>query len=333
MRIILPFLLLLLLLATAVIVYKYSHDILLGFTKSQVVPYVLTTDDVKAGCAMIDAFAPVISSFPLNKSVSYQLVIVFDFFLGTCIEFKAWEQELRYLRASYANNVAEAQDARIQQKRLLNQAAQKQLKAFHNLSFAFKEESGRDCPDLATAKGEFYWLTGMLGGLKAILNDLSSEGTAKVPLDIAFKVSRGIECLDNQKWWGLPRAIQAAVWVSFPGNKPANIDPLTMLEQSIQTGLSRGMRLPQVVAVQIYIGLGDIEQIKNIIRHDVKRSHQFTPNPEFRFLDEVVTVQLQAVSDRLWTEATGKRTPIGGVGRFSDDPKNMVDTVDIKDIL
>lgn len=333
MRIALPVLLLLFLLATATIVYKYSGDIVLGFTKDQVVPYVLTTDDVKAGCAMIDAFAPVISSFPLNKSSSYQLAIVFDFFSGSCIEFKAWEEELRYLRAIYANNVAEAQDARINQKRLLNQSAQKQLKAFRNLSFAFKEESGRDCPDLTTAKGDFYWLTGMLGGLKAILNDLSSEGAAKVPLDIAFKVSRGVACLDNQKWWGLPKAIQATVWASFPSNKPAEVEPLSMLEQSIQTGLSKGMRLPQILAAQVYIGLGNVEQIKNIIRNDVKRIPRFIPNPEFRFLDAVVTLQLQAISDRLWTEKIGKRTPIGGMGRFSDDPKNTVDTIDIKDIL
>ena len=54
MRIAMP--VLLLLLAIAAIVYKYSGDIVVGFTKDQVVPYVLTTDDVKAGCAMINAF-------------------------------------------------------------------------------------------------------------------------------------------------------------------------------------------------------------------------------------------------------------------------------------
>jgi hypothetical protein len=41
-------------------------------------------------------------------------------------------------------------------------------------------------------------------------------------------------------------------------------------------------------------------------------------NPNFLFLDKVATIQLQAVSDILWTEATGKRTPIGGLGTFWD---------------
>ncbi|NYT46426.1 MAG: hypothetical protein H0A75_00595 [Candidatus Methanofishera endochildressiae] len=56
-------------------------------------------------------------------------------------------------------------------------------------------------------------------------------------------------------------------------------------------------------------------------------------NPNFLFLDKVATIQLQAVSDILWTEATGKRTPIGGLGTFWDDPESTTDTVDITDIL
>ncbi len=333
MRISSPALLPLLLLTTAVIFYKYLDDILIGLTKKEVIPYVLTTDDVAAGCVMTDAFAPLLTRISNNKKSSYQLTVLFEFLSGSCFEFKAWEEELRYLRASYVNNVTEAQDARIKQKRLLNQAASKQFKAFRGLGMGLKEESGTDCPDLAAGNAEFYWLIGMLGGVQAILNDLSSEGGANVPLDVAYQVSRGIACLDDQKWWGVPKAIQAAIWVSFPGNKPAGVDPLMLLQRSIQIGLENRMRISQVLAAQVYIGLGDITQVKKIIRYDAEIRDQITSNLEFRFLDEVATLQLQAISDRLWTEATGKRTPIGGLGRFSDDPKNAVDTVDINDIL
>ncbi len=55
--------------------------------------------------------------------------------------------------------------------------------------------------------------------------------------------------------------------------------------------------------------------------------------PAFRLLDEFTALQLQAISDRLWTEATGKRTPISGLGTFWDDPKKAVDTINIDDML
>jgi len=39
------------------------------------------------------------------------------------------------------------------------------------------------------------------------------------------------------------------------------------------------------------------------------------------------------VSDRLWTEATGSRTPVGGLGTFWDDAPKAVPSFDIDDLL
>jgi len=38
-----------------------------------------------------------------------------------------------------------------------------------------------------------------------------------------------------------------------------------------------------------------------------------------KLLDEIAAQQLQAISDRLWTEAKGSRTPFNGLGSFWDD--------------
>ena len=86
-------------------------------------------------------------------------------------------------------------------------------------------EPGGECPDFGSGSAEFYWLMGLLNGLQATLNDLASEGSANVPLDIASKIGRGAACLDNEKWWGEPKATQAAIWVTIPNNKPVNGDP------------------------------------------------------------------------------------------------------------
>jgi hypothetical protein len=43
---------------------------------------------------------------------------------------------------------------------------------------------------------------------------------------------------------------------------------------------------------------------------------------------------LTALSDRMWTQATGHRTPIGGLGTFWDEkPEPTGEVIDLDDIL
>ena len=314
------------------VAYKSTGDIMLGFAEDQGVPYMLTTDDVALGCAMSEAFTPFLLSFSKVTTPPDRLAVLFYLVAGNCSEFKAWEEELRYLRAIHAQNASEAQDARIAQQRFLSQAARRQLTGYRYLTSAIAEPGG-DCPDLDSDKDQFYWLVGLLDGVLAVINDLASEGSINVPLDIALKTGRGAACLDNEQWWGLPNAIQAAIWATIPGEKPDNMDPLQTLDQSMQTGFQQGMLFPQVFAAQVYMGLGNTVQVKKIIHRYPEIKSQPAMKPEFRILNEIAILQLQAISDRLWTEATGKRTPIGALGTFWDDQNNPVETIDITDIL
>ena len=322
-----------LLLTAATLAVKNSGKLLVGFIEDHAVPYVLKTDDVEMGCVMAEALTLLIPSLAEINAPPYKLAVILGFLSGSCSEFKAWEEELKYLRAIHAKNVTEAQDARILQKRYLNLAARRQLKGYLNLEVAYAEIPGNDCPDFNNWNDEFYWLVGLMDGLQAVLNDLASEGSANVPLNISLKVGRGANCLNNEKWWGLPNAIQAAIWVSFPGNKPEGIDPLEVLDLSVKTGLKQGMRIVQVIAAKIYIGLGDTERVKAIIRENVETRSSISANLNYLFLDKVVTIQLLAISDTMWTGVTGTRTPIGELGSFWNDPEDTVDTVDIIDIL
>jgi len=310
-----------------------SGKLLVSFIEDHAVPYVLKTDDVAMGCVMAEALTLLVPSLSQLNAEPYKLSVILGFLSGSCSEFKAWEEELRYLRAIHSKNVTEAQDARISQKRFLNQAALRQLKGYRNLELAYTETPGKECPKFSDWNDEFYWLVGLMDGLQAVLNDLASEGSANVPLDISLKVGRGASCLDNDRWWGVPDAIQAAIWVSFPGNKPEGIEPLQVLDESVKTGVKQGVRIVQVVAAKIYIGLGNSERVKAIIKDNVTTRSSLSTNPEYLFLDKVVTIQLTAISDVMWTEATGIRTPIGGLGTFWGATKNAVDTVDIIDIL
>lgn len=317
----------------ATLVVKNTGKILVAFIEDEVVPYVLKTDDVGMGCVMAESLTLLVPSLAQINASPYRLAVMFDFLSGSCAEFKAWEEELRYIRAIHSKNTIEAQDARILQKRHLNLAARRQLKGYLNLQKAYPENYGNDCPLLESWNDEFYWLIGLMDGLQAVMNDLASEGGANVPLDISLKVGRGASCLDNEKWWGMPNAIQAAIWVSFPIYKPDEIIPLVILDEAVETGLKQGMRMAQVVAAKIHIGRGDSESVKNIIRDNVKTRISIATHPDFIFLDKVVSIQLQAISDHMWTDAMGKRTPISGLGTFWDDADEAVDIVDIDKLL
>ncbi len=320
------------LLSACTVVYKSTGDALIGYAEDQGVPYMLATDDVALGCSMTEAFTPFLLSFSRVTTPPDQLAILFYLMAGNCSEIKAWEQELRYLRAVHGQNATEAQDARIAQQRFLGQAAHRQLSGYRYLISAIAEP-GYECPEFSSDNDELYWLIGLLDGIQAIMNDIASSGSVGVPMDIAAKVGRGAACLDNEKWWGIPDAIQAAIWVTIPSNRPVGKDPIQILTDSLQIGARQGVFVSLVLAAQVYLGQGEIKKVKQIIRNYAGLKVQTPASQEFKILNEVSKLQIQAISDRLWTEATGKRTPIGRIGHFWDDPEKAVEVIDIDEII
>lgn len=314
------------------VVYKSTGDVMLSYAKDQGVPFMLASNDVPLGCSMAEAFTPFLLSFSRVTDSPDQLAILFYLVAGSCTEFRAQEQELRYLRAIYAKNSIEAQDARIAQQRLLGLAARRQLTGYDALVSAMSEPGGV-CPVFESNNDEFYWLLGLLDGIQAIMNDIASGGLAEVPMNIASKVGRGAACLDNERWWGVPEAIQAAIWMSIPGNEPDGKVPGLMLQQSLQVGAEQGMGVSHVLAAQVYLGQGKTQELKQLIRDYTELGNAAFNNEQFKVLNQVSNIQMQSISDRLWTEATGKRTPIGRVGTFWDDPSEAVEEIDIDELL
>jgi hypothetical protein len=121
--------------------------------------------------------------------------------------------------------------------------------------------------------------------------------------------------------------------MTIPGNKPIDRNPEQVLKKSLEVGLQQGVRLPHVLAAQVYFGLGKIAEVKEIIRGQAQLTVQTPENKAYKILDEVSKLQVQAISDRLWTQATGKRTPLGKIGSFWDDAEDTVETIDIDAIL
>ena len=90
------------------------------------------------------------------------------------------------------------------------------------------------------------------------------------------------------------------------------------------------MRLGSALYAMAAYSKGDDARLKQAIRDFA--AHGKNTNPNYRMLDAMAADIIQGLSDRLWTQATGKRTPFGELGTFWDDVQAQP-KVDINDLI
>jgi len=312
-------------------IYRTTGWFAYDFAEDYAMPYVMKTDDTEMGCAMSESMTPMLMAFSELTWSPDRLATSMYMQAGACAEAKANEEGLSYLRAYKAQNIGEAKDARIRQKRLFALAASRQYKGYKHLLAEFGEP-GETCPDMDEEE-EFFWLLGLVSGLQAVMSDVRGQGEVGVPKDVAMKSVRGSQCLDTKRWWGMPMAMQAAVWTMMPDNAPDGVDPWQALADASEMAGDVGVRLAQAVEVVIADGSGNEERLRDAIRRHAQSVKTTPSNAQYRMLDIVAHQQVLAVSDRLWTEATGSRTPIGSLGTFWDDVSPAEEALDIDDLL
>lgn len=312
-------------------IYRTTGWFAYDYSESYAMPYVMKTDDTQMGCAMSEAMTPMLLSFSELTWSPDRLATTMYMQAGACSEAEANEEGLTYLRAYKAQNIGEAKDARIRQKRLFALAANRQYKGYQHMVAEFGEP-GEECPDMDKDE-EFFWMLGLVSGLQAVMSDVRGQGEVGVPKDIAMKSVRGSQCIDAKRWWGVPKAMQAAVWTMMPDNAPEGVDPWEELKEASLMAGDAGVRLAQAVEVLIADGSGNEERLRDAIRRHADSVKTKSPSKKYRMLDVVATQQVLAISDRLWTEATGSRTPIGGLGTFWDDAAPEAEALDIDDLL
>ncbi len=210
-------------------VVKSGANVALGFTEKHVVPPILAMQDAEMVCNTGSALTPAIMSTKGMGADPTRVAVLMYAASGVCAENQALEQELRYLRASKAGQVTEAQDARIAQKRWAAIAAERQYAGYKLFAdrweSKYKYHLGDSCPTMRSDIDQTVYLLGMISGLQAVTNDINSGGSVNVPKDIAAIVERGMVCLDNQKFWGAPNATRAVIWTLLPGANEGKPDP------------------------------------------------------------------------------------------------------------
>jgi len=287
-----------------------------SLSSNRIIPEVMRGSDVAAGCAAGEAFGSMVSSFADASKKADIASIIPIMSAGMCFEEPLREAELSRLRALRQSNGEQALDLREVEKRLHFQAAQRYYAAFDRMGTIWGlPETPEECPKLKKDSDQLTWMLGTTAGTLASLHNKGAGNSAGVPADLTSTIPRVAECLDNDAWWGVPLASQAAIWTLHPAGPPSGEDPWAIFDRAIQTGLASGMYLPIAFAVQTAESTGNEERVRHYIGEWTKAQSQ-PSNPDWAMLNTYGQTIVLHASDKIWTQETGSRTPFGALGTF-----------------
>lgn len=299
------------------LIYKPTGKVLAHYSQDNVVPYVLGSGDLDlSACGTGMGQHQLLASFSRVIDKPSEVLLNTNLLAGLCSEAEAQEAQLRFARALRAGNTEEARDARIESQRLYRRTALRRYEAYQNTVDAFGEFGDGNCPSLGNKTRQAEYMTGLLTSVQALLSDIQASSSVGVPQDVAARAGRASECLDNEKWWGIPNALQAVVWLSVPGTAPDGVDPWNQLTQAADLGESKGMPMAAMLYAVAGYGQSDEQREKEGIRQVAKIYNNGIGPKDYLILGEVAYSQALFLSDRIWTRETGKRTPFLSLGDF-----------------
>jgi len=287
-----------------------------GFT-----PPVLEMGDVDMGCSFALVNGPLVGAARNFYGDPSLMETVLLESASVCSDQQALNEELRYLRASRDKRSDEAQDARIAQKRFMATSAHRQYSAFDRMRTKLEQKYffkyGKDCPRFKRDFDELVYLLGSVAGLQAIQNDMGAQQVVGVPTDIAPQADFAMTCLNNEKWWGAPEALRATIWSIIPGAGEGKDLP-AIFNNSMAIGERTGVRLAHVMAALAAQSTDDSARLRETIKR-FATLEDYKPSKQYRLIDAISEAQIVNISDRMWTQNTGARTPVGSLGKFWDD--------------
>ncbi|WP_144820765.1 hypothetical protein [Marinobacter piscensis] len=313
--------------------YKTTGDVMQGFSREHTIPYLMASDDLSMGCAMSEATAPLLMSFGRVTAEPDQLAVMLYLSAGSCAEEQGREHELAALAAIRDGEGSAAEDAMIRQKRAYALASRRYLQSWKHHTAVYGQPGTGECPAFDDDLDEFVYFAGLLSGLQALNAEIQSTSSVGVPKNTGAVAARGAGCLENDKWWGAPAALQATVWSMMPGAMPEGESAFERLETAEKRADEAGVRLGYVFHAIAAGNQGDEALVKSVIRRHAESLEMQPANKDWAFVDAMATNMMTAISDRLWVENTGHRTPLGRLGHFWDDRQKPVETMDLDGLL
>ncbi len=306
--------------------YGRTGAVITGYAHDHMVPHLMGDEDVGMACQMGAALTGFVASFE-RVGADPDLAAVVSFVgAGMCAEEVAREAELRQVRAVRAGNASEAQDAAIVAGRAHFDAARRFLRAYQRAERRFGAFGGA-CPKVSDDE-EVVALLALSAGMMAVLHDRGARGAAGVPMTIPPVVARAAACLDDGRWWGVPSALRAAVWMTVPGAGPASKegqDPLApareALEAAAKRGDAAGIRLARALQVVGLTGAGDEAGARAAIAAHAAALQAKAAPARWRLLDGYATLLSRHEADRIWSHERGHRSPGVGIAELPAAPE------------
>lgn len=319
-------------------IYSTTGVVLSGYSEGEATPYVLQMSDPQMACSLGEGLDPLLYSFSRVTEAPDTTGSLLMLLAGNCMEYRAWEAELAYLRADFEGNVPAAKDAREEAKRLNAKTAERRLSSFHRAMAAYDFDPAAEpleCPFLFTDQDELTFLLGLLTGMQAIVNDANSGALAGIPRNIAPQAERAASCLDNDKWGGLPNAVRALVWLLLPDTRPElSPDPWFVLDHSTELGIQAGMRASMALEAVAAETFGRPGVLAETIAEYAESEERVDVWDDYRLVDQIAGEVIRFASDKHWTANYGYRTPQTFFGKMS--PKrdtDNVETMSLDDLL
>jgi len=316
------------LLASGCSMHAMTGDLISELTWLHVNPYLLSTSDSEMACETAISTGGMLMAYSRVTDMPNKAAIGVFLTAASCAEADAAEAELSTIRALRQGDAEAAQDARITQRRAHTRAARRLHQGWKHM-VAHYGDPATACPTLDDPSDELAWFMGNLAGASSVEHDRAGGAEINIPLDIPLHASKGIACLDDARWFGIPSALQASVWLSVPGATPEGRDPWATLDEAQGLADAAGVRMAHLLRTKAALGAGNVDLAKATIRALVASQEATEPPDEWRLLDQAAREQVLALSDALWAEATGHRTPHRGLGTFWDDVSDMVGDEDL----
>lgn len=310
--------------------YGQTGAVMSGYTTDHVTPYMLATDDLDLACRTGGAFGTFVSSFARVTDSPDLAALISVLSAGMCAENAAWEADLGYARELRAGRASDAKDAKLRGERWHQIAAKRFGAAYQRAIAAFGPLDGK-CPEVEPAE-EVFLLLGLSSGLMAVLHDRSSGGAAGISMSIPRTAERATRCLSSDKWWGVPNAMAAMVWLTVPGSAPKGKDPKETLSKAVLIGDKAGVRLARAMQVLAVAGSGDEKGLRDAIAAHGKSLETTKANPTWLLLDAYATALSRQQSDLIWMAEKGHRGPTAGLGKLPSKPE-AIDPSEDADLL
>ncbi|KPP99865.1 hypothetical protein [Marinobacter sp. HL-58] len=319
-------------------IYSTTGMVLSNYSEGEATPYVMQMSDPEMACALGEGVDPLLYSFSRVTDAPESTGSLLMLLAGNCSEYLAWEAELDYLRADFSGDVPAAKDAREKAKRLNAETAKRRYVAYQRAMAAYDFDPAAEefeCPFLFDEQEELTFLLGLLTGMQAIVNDANSGAMAGVPRNIAPRTERAAECVDNEKWGGLPNAIRSLVWLLLPDTRPSlSPDPWEVLEDSSRLGVAAGIRASMAIEAVAAETFGRPDVLEDVVARFAEAEDTIVVWSEFQLVDEVARDVIQFSSDKHWTANYGYRTPRTHFGRMSPEREGEEpETMDLDDLL